>query len=390
MNPALPPDCRGLPLAERTAVIARFEGRLQQALESAPPGKTWVREAVARRGAGRCPVRIKRLSFDLILRYHDALADLFCQYPDDVVVAAPYEFSIGHQPPGKPRIDPVQVLTEDAQWTDEWGTRWGHSAGGVGPTPVAGPLTDWSQLNGYLATGVPDPAAPGRFDAAARTLAVHSPRHYCYGVANLALFERLHALRGMAEAFADLHEHPAEVRRLLDRLAEYLLVFLRGWAALGADAVFITDDWGSQTGLMISPAMWRQVFKPYYAAIFAEVHRLGMDVIFHSCGNVMAIVADLIEAGVDVLDPIQPGPMDLARLAREFGGRVSFAGGIDLQRLLSRGTPREIRETVGWLIGTLGAPFGGGLILGPANVMGPEIPLDNLRALFEAAHSQSC
>ena len=295
---------------------------------------------------------------------------------------------VGYQAPGRePRINPVEVLMRQAEWEDEWGTRWGHAFGGVGAAPVRYPLEDWADLDDYLSRRLPDPRAPGRMDAAAEVIKMHGHDRYCCGTIHLALFERLHALRGMASVFADFYTHPAEVRRLLDAIAGYTLELIRAWGGLGADAVFLTDDWGSQRALMISPATWRDFFKAHYAAMFAEAHRLGMDVIFHSCGNVTAIVGDLIEIGMDVLDPLQPRAMDVKLLRRRFGGRVSFCGAVDLQQLLAHGTPREVRQTVRRLIAMLGQPFGGGFIVSPANVLTPDIPLENLRALFEAAHN---
>jgi uroporphyrinogen decarboxylase len=111
-----------------------------------------------------------------------------------------------------------------------------------------------------------------------------------------------------------------------------------------------------------------------------------MDVVFHSCGNVMTIVEDLVEVGIDVLDPLQPGAMDAEELARRFGGRVAFCGAIDLQQLLARGRPQEIGDEVRRRIDLLGRPFGGGYIVSPANVLTPDIPLENLEALFRAGH----
>jgi uroporphyrinogen decarboxylase len=283
----------------------------------------------------------------------------------------------------------VYILTQDAEWEDEWGTRWGHAFGGVGATPRRHPLEDWNGLDDYLARRLPDPRAPGRMDAATEVLRMHGRDRYCCGTIHLALFERLHALRGMADVFADFYTHPAEVRRLLEAIAAYTLELIRMWGGLGADAVFLTDDWGSQTAMMISPAMWREFFKAHYTALFAEAHRLGMDVIFHSCGNVTAIVENLIEIGMDVLDPLQPGAMDVDLLARRFGGRVSFCGAVGLQQLLARGTPQQVRDAVRRLIDTLGRPFGGGFFVSPANVLTPDIPLANLEALFEGAHSQT-
>lgn len=381
-------DFRLLPIAEMEARIAAFEARVNEAQDANPPTKAWVKEAIHRRGSGRCPVRIKRLSLDLILRYGDRLADLFCEYPDDVIAVIPYDITIGYQPPEKtPRLNPVEALMRDMQWVDEWGTRWGHAFGGVGATPVDEPLKDWAQLDEYLDTGIPDPHAPGRFDAAKPALDRH-PAKYRYGVVHLAMFERLHALRGMQNLFTDFYTNEADVLRLMDALQAYLIEIVRAWGDMGADGVFMTDDWGSQSGLFIAPDLWRHFFKQYYANVFAEVHRLGMDVLFHSCGNVTDIVEDLVDAGMDVLDPVQPGAMDIDRLASEFGGKTAFSGAVDIQHLLCDGTPQTIKDEVHRIIDTLGRPFGGSLLLGPANVMTPETPIENLRALFEAAHEQ--
>jgi uroporphyrinogen decarboxylase len=110
-----------------------------------------------------------------------------------------------------------------------------------------------------------------------------------------------------------------------------------------------------------------------------------MQVIFHSCGNITAIIGDLIDAGVDVLDPLQPEAVDLARVAREFGGKVAFSGGISDQRLVAL-SPQEVKDHVRWAIDTLGSRFGNAYLVSASNMMPPDIPLENLAALFEAAH----
>lgn len=374
-------------VAAMESLVGKFEARLDEAQRGQPPSKQWARQALRRQGSLRCPVRLRRLSYDLILRYGEALADLYCQYPDDVVVIFPYDMFVGYQGPGQGEmIRPVEVLTRAAEWTDEWGTRWGHACGGVGATPLGHPITDLGKLDEYLALRMPDPLAEGRFSAAETAIAPHRHSRYAIGMIHQALFERLHALRGMQNVFLDFYSHPVEVHRLLSALADYLLALTRRWGQLGADAVLYTDDWGSQTGLMISPGMWREYFKPHYQRVFAEAHRLGMEVIFHSCGSVKQIVPDLIEVGIDVLDPLQPGPMDLEEIAERFGGRIAFSGGIDVQHLLARGSPEEIHRHVRKVIDQLGRPFGNSFLVAPANTLTPEIPLANLQALFEASH----
>jgi hypothetical protein len=177
-----------LTLEARTAVIQRFNERVDQAMVERAPTKAWVRQALRRGGASRCPVRLKRLSLDVILRYGDALADLFCQYPDDAVGAPAYEAGVGYQPRDRRHpIDTVQVLTEDAQWTDDWGTQWRHSAGGMGAITVSHPLRDWSQLEAYLAKQMPDPLAADRLDGAVPALQLHGQTKYVIGMTHLAL-----------------------------------------------------------------------------------------------------------------------------------------------------------------------------------------------------------
>ena len=141
-----------LPLAQREAIVRRFNERVTGALLHSPPTKELVKRALRRKGAPRCLVRVQRLSLDVILRYGDDLADVFCAYPDDIISPHPYDFFVGYQKPhAKDPVNAIQVLTEPATWTDEWGTQWGHAEGGVGATSTGYPLTDWSQLDDYLA-----------------------------------------------------------------------------------------------------------------------------------------------------------------------------------------------------------------------------------------------
>ena len=381
-------DFLRLPPSERVARVRRFDERVSAALQAAPPSRDLVRRATRRQGASRCPVRLRRLSYDIVLRYGDVLADLFCEYPDDTVFVAPYEICIGFQPPErKDRVDPVLALTQDARWTDEWGTTWAHAFGGVGATPVACPLRDWVQLDDYLAHGIPDPNAAGRLDVVQAAVNAYGPRSHVVGMMHLLLFERLHALRGMEALLEDFHAHPNEVRRLLEAVVEYDLALIRQFGGTAIDALFVTDDWGTQTSLMISPTMWRIFFAAAYRRLFDEIHHQGMDVIFHSCGNVAGIISDLIDLGADVIDPLQPEAVDVNEAARRFGSRVAFCGGISDQ-LLAVYSPSEVRDVVRQTIDTLGKPFGNALIVSPANILTPEIPLENLEALFRACHQQ--
>ena len=381
-------DFRNLPLSEMEAILARFDQRVSAAFRQHAPSKEWVRKALRRQGAARCPVRLKRISLDVILRYGDELADLYCKFPDDVLCIQAYDYSIGHQSVDKQeRINEVRILTESAEWTDEWGTRWGHAFGGIGATTVSNPIQDWSQLDDYLAHGMPDPHASGRLDRAKAVLAVHGEDKYCIALVHLALFERLHCLRGMENTFCDLRANEAEVTRLLEALADYYVELVREWGPTNISAIFMTDDWGSQTGLMISPELWRKYFRFHYRRIIDEIHRWDKEVIFHSCGNVMRVIPELIDLGVDILDPVQPTAMNIDEVGRQFGGKIAFSGGVDDQRLEDY-SPRQVKDEVRHAIDVLGKPYGNAYLLAPANLITPTVPFENIEALFEACHAQ--
>jgi uroporphyrinogen decarboxylase len=192
----------------------------------------------------------------------------------------------------------------------------------------------------------------------------------------------------MDRTFEDFYLYPDEVDRLLGALTDYYVELVGEWGRLGdMDAVFVTDDFGTQTSLMISPRMWRTFFQARYRRICDEAHRHGMQLIFHSCGNVFGIIGDLIDCGIDVLDPLQPEAMDLAKVAREYGGKVAFSGGISDQKLASL-SPLQVKEHVDRTIEMLGQRSGNAYIAAPANILLPDVPLENLEALFEACHNQ--
>jgi uroporphyrinogen decarboxylase len=382
-------DFRSLPRAEMEAMVARFEDKVLAAQLAAPPSRPLISKAVRRQGAERCPVWLRRVTIDLILRYGDALADLYSEFPDDLGRVAAYDFMIGYQDPAQQTpLSPVEALMTNSEWTNEWGTGWKHVVGGVSAHEVSFPLSDWSQLDDYLARQFPDPLAPGRLDAAReRAQALRKAGTYSFGLFGCAFYS-IFDIRGPHNVFTDFYTNPQGLARLIEALRDYSISLVRRWSELGVDSLLLLDDWGTQQGLMISPAMWREFFKPGYKAVFDEIHRCGMDAFLHSCGNVTGIIEDLIEIGLDVLDPVQTSAMDMEDLARRFGGRVSFCGAIDVQHLLPSATPQGVKDTIRRTVEVLGRPFGNALILAPTNTITPEVPLDNLRAMFEACHEQ--
>lgn len=201
-----------------------------------------------------------------------------------------------------------------------------------------------------------------------------------------ALFNSYRKMRGENAAFLDLAEGNEVLTHALDRMTEFNEAMIDLAAdTLGdrLDMVGLAEELGMQTGLMYSPATIRREFFPRLGRLFDRAHRRGYKVFYHSCGAIEPMIGELIGLGVDVLNPIQPylPGMDPENLAAKFGGRVCFCGGIDMQRLLPQGKPVEVRREVERYIRCLGP----GYIIDAANILHPDIPTDNVRAMYEAA-----
>jgi len=242
-----------------------------------------------------------------------------------------------------------------SRWKDEWGNTWARvdqfSMGQV----VEGALRDWPQLDSYA---MPAFDEPERYLSAKAAFA-RQPDLYRIGGLPGFPFAIMRYLRRMDIFLEDLLTHPAEVRRLADRVTDLLTRCIEQWAAAGADAVAFAEDWGTQERLLVSPRMWRDVFKPDYLKLCAVARRNGLDVWMHSCGYVWDIIEDLIECGVALLQMDQPALFGIDRLAEAFGGRISFECPVDIQQVLPTGDAARIEAFARDLVQKLGG-FGGG------------------------------
>ena len=264
------------------------------------------------------------------------------------------------------------------RWEDEWGTGWEND--GHGAKTETYPLeSGWEAVDTQT---FPDPDFPGRFDAADEALKTRGDR-YVQGLVWFTLFERLWMLRGFNNMLMDPYLEPEQFCRLRDRVLATNLAMIDMWTERDVDSVFFSDDWGCQKGLLMDPDDWRTFYKPAYSAMFERARDGGAYVWMHLCGDITAILPDLIEIGLDVLNPVQPQAMDVHRLSRDYGGTVCFFGGVDVQGTLVHGTPEEVKREVGTLVDLFGR-FDGGYIGGTSHSIMPETPLDNVIALYEA------
>lgn len=199
------------------------------------------------------------------------------------------------------------------------------------------------------------------------------------------VFELSWYMRGLEEFLCDCMINLPFAERLLDiqlRLHMARWEMILGELGELADIACLGDDLGTQTGPLLSPKVYRELIKPRQRALIRCVKELtSAPVYFHSCGAVDWAIPDFIEMGVDILDPVQPNCLPMDELKQKYGRELCFYGGIDVQNVLPFGTPEQVRSEVLLRFEQLGQ--GGGLILGPSHWMQPDVPFENMRAMYE-------
>ncbi len=238
----------------------------------------------------------------------------------------------------------------------EWGYVWKRLDGTMGQ-PEQPPLADKSLLDSYVP---PDPRDPGRMAHVAEWAGANSEKFLRFSL-GITGFNQATFLRGFESFLTDLWDDPAAAGKVLDIVFGFENGLIERIADMPLDSIAFGDDWGAQQGLIVSPAMWREVFRPRYEEQFAMVRKAGKKVWFHTCGDVWDIIGDLIDIGVDVLELLQPDVFGVERLGAEYGGHVCFCCAVDHQRLALNGTQDEIRDYVKRLRHSLGR-FNGGYI----------------------------
>jgi len=205
---------------------------------------------------------------------------------------------------------------------------------------------------------------------------------YCVIGGTLQSFETACALFGYNEIFKLMIIEPSKVEYVLDKLFEITYKQAKLLVEAGVDQVYNGDDVGAQTTMLISPIQWRKFLKPRYEKLSKIIHKNGAFFHFHSDGWIEPIIPDLIEIGVDVLEPIQPEAMNIRKIKEKFGNKISFEGGIGVQRLPFK-NKEEIEEEVRDAIKNLGPT---GYTLRPSHTIIKGTPVENIIALYEAAN----
>ena len=286
----------------------------------------------------------------------------------------------------------AEVIYPDGSYRDEWGVVRRKPEGGhyyVVEAPLAGEIS----LADLEAFPWPDPERPSYVQGLAKEAReVRQGTDYALILSlPVGFIHQSQFMRGYEAWLMDLVLKPSLAEAIMDHVLERHLSFIgRMLDAVGdnVDVVLYADDVGFQDQTMVSPELYRKFLKPRQARLFEFVKKHSeAKILYHTCGAVYPLIGDFIDIGLDILNPIQTTArgMDIQRLKEEFGQDLCFWGGIDIQQLLSQGSPVEVAATTRATIACLGA--GGGYVLSAANNIQADVPPQNILAMVEAVIS---
>ena len=282
--------------------------------------------------------------------------------------------------------EPPEVEVKPGLYRNFWGEQYVYKETPWGPMreDVMGALAGASSLDEIA--GFPFPKPDDMDHSCLRDALRLWDRHaLVYGFADV--WERPGLVRGWDEWFIDMVERPEWAHFLSRKFTDfYLEDYARAAEASGGriDIYFLISDLGTQRGPLISMAMFEEFVAPYLKEMIDRIHALGGLVLYHSCGQIHDFIPALLRLGIDILDPLQPAGPEMApeRLEEEFGGKVAFHGGIDIQGVLPRGRPEDVRAEVRRYCAAFES---GGYILGPSHFFQPDIPPENILAVYDRA-----
>ena len=284
-------------------------------------------------------------------------------------------------------LDAVTVFenhrTEDlgnGRFRDEWGIVWGQAECGVS-YPVGHPIKSKADLDAYKA---PDPNADYRWDTlkeAVRRFKGDKAVTICCHEA----FEFSHYLVGMDNLFMAYVEDPEYAHRLARIVVDYKKAVLRRAVAEGVDVIVSGDDYAFKTAPLVSPAFFAEFCAPYIKEMADTAHECGVPFVKHTDGFLWPIIDQIVDAGVDALDPIEPiAGMDIGEVKAKYGDRIALVGNVDCTEILPHGTREEVIDAVKETIAK--ASVGGGHIIASSNSIHPGVKPENYRTMVEAAH----
>jgi uroporphyrinogen decarboxylase len=277
---------------------------------------------------------------------------------------------------------------------DEWGVKWKEVDIGevIYREVVENPLGNASIDDLERYPWWPDPHDPARYQGireSAEQLSSQTDFALVGCPAFNSVWERAYMLCGLTRMLEGLLLDPDFVHALFRKITDIVLASLEQFLALAGGQILVVkigDDLGGQENALMSPATYRQTIKPYHQEIFQLIHRNSAAKVFmHSCGAVFKLLPDLIDAGVEILNPVQVSAkgMDTQRLKAEFGNRLTFWGAIDTQHVLPHGAVGDVEAEVRRRVTDL-AP-GGGYVVAPVHNIQADVPVENVIAMYQSA-----
>jgi uroporphyrinogen decarboxylase len=278
---------------------------------------------------------------------------------------------------------------------DEWGIEWWKPQdGGFYYDMRRHPLAEIDTLEGLARYKFPDPLDPGRYERMAeRADELMNRRQLAYVLGRNApgIFEIALWMRGFENFYCDMVNNVRFAEALMDAIMEVKMKYwARALELVGANVMMVSeaDDLASQNRCLVSPNLYRQLIKPRHTKLFTFIKkqaRVPVKIFYHSCGAIASLLPDLIESGIDILNPVQVSAagMDTKELKKRFGKDITFyGGGVDTQQVLPHGTPQQVRDEVKRRIDDL-AP-GGGFIFNTVHNIQADVPPENILAMWEA------
>ncbi len=300
------------------------------------------------------------------------LLDLFHEFPSDNPLCVE---TLPAPPP--------ETVGADGRYyevkTDPWGTELEHMIYGVWGIPRGYPFASWAEAAEYQ---FPPPSAFPAQNALDKTRLSKLREDYLIFTGWISIFERLHAFRPLDEVLVDLHTGDPHLLAFLDRLVDYWRDVIRALIDAGADVIVFGDDWGTQTSTIVSPALFRDVFKPLYRELMAPIKTAGRRVFFHTCGFLGGIFDELLDLGIDGLWP-QIGLFDAdpRYAAACCEHKVAIYIHPDRQRLIPLGAPQEVDAAIRDYAEKYHRLGGGGIF---HVEMENDAPWENVEALIRA------
>lgn len=304
---------------------------------------------------------------------------------DDVVQAfdMPLQYIFLPKPKVMPDYRKYHKNPDELTYIDEWGV--GHKRGSVAHfTKFYSPMAEFTTPEEVEAYPFPDILNEERWAEVHRQVEKAHNENRAAVYFAIQVFEPAWYLRGLENMLVDFLADEDMAAACLNKMCDIQCKVAKKAAESGVDMIMFGDDVGSQRALMMSLEVWRKWIKPATAATIKAAKDVNPNVLamYHSDGDINMIIPELIEIGVDILNPIQPECIDPIEIKKLYGDRLSFLGTVGTQTVMPYGTPEEVRSTVKKMIETVGQ--GGGLTIAPTHLLEPEVPWENIEAFVKA------